>query len=168
MRDLPLTRLLMGVRMVLARDRARADVPLFDAFVSMGFAVLADAPGEEVVLGVAGRPWRVRGDGLDAVAGPDDFRAYSRPGSVKAAINFALAPERGGTRLTTETRIAGTDEAGRRTFGRYWRIVMPGSALIRREFLRAAAGRAAARPAPAPRSTRSPRSPPPRARTPRR
>ncbi len=35
----------------------------------------------------------------------------------------------------TETRVTCTDEAARRKFVRYWRIVGPGSALIRRRML---------------------------------
>jgi hypothetical protein len=44
--------------------------------------------------------------------------------------------------LTTETRIQGTDERARRSFRRYWRLVMPGSAAIRRAWLRAIRKRA--------------------------
>jgi hypothetical protein len=94
------------------------------------------------VLGVAGRPWRARGDGLDAVDGPEAFRAYDRPGSVRCAWDFVLTPSGSGTLLATETRIAGTDAAGTRTFRRYWRLVQPGSALIRRDILSAVARRA--------------------------
>jgi hypothetical protein len=41
--------------------------------------------------------------------------------------------------LTTETRIAAVDDAARRAFTWYWRIVGPFSALIRRRWLRAIA-----------------------------
>lgn len=141
-RDLPLTRLLMGIRTLLAPRRPPADGPLLDEILRMGFTVLAEAPRQEVVLGVAGRFWRPRADGIDPLDGPDAFRAYRRPGSVKATWNFVLAPEGAATRVTTETRIAATDEAGRRKFALYWRIVMPGSALIRRDMLRVLATRA--------------------------
>jgi hypothetical protein len=33
--------------------------------------------------------------------------------------------------VTSETRILATDEAARSAFTRYWRIIYPGSALIR-------------------------------------
>lgn len=141
-RDLPLTRILMGIRTLLAPRRPPADEPLFESLQRMGFTVLAEAPLEEVVLGVAGRFWRPRGDGIDPLDGPDAFRAYGRPGSVKATWNFALTREGAGTRVVTETRIAATDPEGRRKFGRYWRLVMPGSALIRRDMLRVLARRA--------------------------
>jgi hypothetical protein len=108
----------------------------------MGFVLLGERPGEQIVLGVVGRPWKPRGDGLDSLDGPASFRAYDRPGSVRCVWDFVAAPTASGTRLSTETRIAGTDAAGTRTFRRYWRIVMPGSALIRRDILRAVALRA--------------------------
>jgi hypothetical protein len=140
--DLPVTRVLMGIRTLFSKEKAPQGEPLVDAAQRMGFVLLAEAPLEEVVLGVAGRFWRPRGDGIDRLADTDGFRAYDRPGSVKATWNFHLAPEGGGTRVVTETRIAATDDEGRRKFGRYWRLVMPGSALIRREMLLALARRA--------------------------
>jgi len=140
--DLPLTRLLMGVRTLLAPRRPPRDGTLFEEVQRLGFTVLAEAPLEEVVLGVAGRFWRPRGDGIDPLDGPEAFRAYSRPGSVKATWNFLLVPEGAATRVVTETRIAATDAEGRRKFRLYWRIVMPGSALIRRDMLRVLARRA--------------------------
>jgi len=39
--------------------------------------------------------------------------------------------------LTTETRIYATDASSRRAFARYWRVIYPGSSLIRRMWLRA-------------------------------
>ena len=51
----------------------------------------------------------------------------------------------GGTLLTTETRIQATDDQARRSFRRYWRVIYPGSAAIRRAWLRAIRRRAEAR-----------------------
>jgi hypothetical protein len=45
------------------------------------------------------------------------------------------------TLLTTETRIYATDAPTRRAFARYWRVIYPGSSLIRRMWLRAVAKR---------------------------
>jgi hypothetical protein len=41
-----------------------------------------------------------------------------------------------------ETRIHATDPASPRRFARYWRMIRPGSGLIRRSWLHAAKGRA--------------------------
>ena len=57
-------------------------------------------------------------------------------------MNFHVREVDGGTLLTTETRIRGTDDSATRTFRRYWRVVMPGSAAIRRAWLRAIRKRA--------------------------
>jgi hypothetical protein len=50
----------------------------------------------------------------------------------------------GGTLLTTETRIQATDDHARRSFRRYWLLIHPGSAAIRRAWLRAIRRRAEA------------------------
>ena len=57
-------------------------------------------------------------------------------------MTFHTRAVSGGTVLTTETRIKATDDPARRTFGRYWRVVIPGSAAIRRAWLRAIRRRA--------------------------
>jgi hypothetical protein len=49
------------------------------------------------------------------------------------------------TLLTTETRIYATDASTRRAFARYWRVIYPGSSLIRRMWLRAVVKRAEVR-----------------------
>jgi hypothetical protein len=146
--DLPLTRLLMGVRTLPGRLTGRRAIggpdrrPLLDGMLAAGFVVLDERPGEQIVMGAVGRFWRVRGDGLERIDGPQDFRDYDRPASVRAAMDFAIEPIPTGARLSTETRIAGTDAAGTRTFRRYWRCVHLGSALIRHEFLSGARHRA--------------------------
>jgi hypothetical protein len=60
-------------------------------------------------------------------------------------MNFKLdADEAGGTRLSTETRVFASSPAARRRFALYWRVIYPGSALIRRMWLRAIERRATA------------------------
>jgi hypothetical protein len=64
--------------------------------------------------------------------------------SVRIACDLRAEPIAGGhSLLSTETRITALDAHARRWFGRYWRLVGPCSALIRRRWLRAAAGSAA-------------------------
>ncbi len=46
--------------------------------------------------------------------------------------------------VTAETRVYATDASARRRFARYWRVIYPGSALIRRRWLRAMKRRAEA------------------------
>ncbi len=94
----------------------------------MGFDVLTRS-ATEVVVGATGTPWRPRG-GL----GPF---ADARPGSVRMAVDVRAEPLCGGCRLSTETRIAATDEAARRAFRRYWFVVGPFSGVVRRRWLSA-------------------------------
>jgi hypothetical protein len=87
------------------------------------------------------------------VAALADFVAFDEPGWVKVAMDLRVEPERGGTRILTETRVLATDAVARRSFGAYWLLIRAGSGLIRRDLLRGIARRAEAsgardRPAP--------------------
>jgi hypothetical protein len=108
--------------------------PLLDEMVRIGFVRLGERPGEEVVVGAIGRFWSPTGNRPVAT---DDFTAFAEPGYAKAALNFTVTPERGGSRIATETRIVGTDAAATRKFRRYWLLIRPGSAAIRRSWLKA-------------------------------
>ena len=113
----------------------RGDALGLDGLRRMGFSVLADVPGEELVLGLIGRFWTPSG-GLCRFDAPD-FVAFDEPGWAKAAWNFGLTPTPDGrVRLTTETRVRCTDAASRRRFRAYWLVVRPFSGLIRRIVLR--------------------------------
>jgi hypothetical protein len=96
-------------------------------FVRLGFDVLAREP-YEVVVGGSGAPWRPSG----RIVAFD----RARPGTVRVAANFLAEPLGDGwTRLSTETRVAAADASARRAFRRYWLLVGPFSALIRRLWL---------------------------------
>ena len=57
---------------------------------------------------------------------------------VVGVMNFAVEPDgAGGSRLWTETRVRADTPRGLRAFTGYWRLIYPGSALIRIEWLRA-------------------------------
>jgi len=100
-----------------------------------GFVLLAEEPGREIVLGTVGRFWRMFGGGVRIQA--SEFASYASPGTAKSAINFRVEPLADGrTRVSTQTRVLCIDEPARRAFRRYWRIIAPGSALIRLEMLR--------------------------------
>lgn len=103
-----------------------------DFLLDQGFQVVAEAP-DELVLGVVGRFWHLD-SGIEKV-GAEDFISFDVPGYAKAAWNFFVEPAPGGTRLVTETRVAGTDEGATRKFRLYWLVVGPFSALIRRLML---------------------------------
>lgn len=115
------------------------DSPVIDVALRSGFQLLAEFPPQEIVFGmVQGRPPYAVTDPT-----PQDFKDLQRPGYVKIAMNFHVSQaSKGWSTLSTETRILATDATARRRFGRYWRVIHPGSALIRVMWLRAIKSRA--------------------------
>ena len=107
-----------------------------ETLVDGGFGRLAEEPGREIVLGVAGRFWRPTGNVLPFRR--EDFSGAVAPGLARAVWNFAARDGGDGwTVLSTETRVVCGDAASRQKFRRYWRVVAPFSGLIRRSMLRA-------------------------------
>jgi hypothetical protein len=138
LRELPVTCLLMSIRSLgrsAPLDRRFLDGARF-------LTPIDEAPGDRV-LGLIGRPWQLR-PAIVPFQGAAQFAAFDRPGYVRAATDLRVVPAAGGSRFTTETRVQATDAAGRRRFIRYWRVVRCGSALIRRDLLRAVRRRAEA------------------------
>lgn len=116
-------------------------MPLIEVATRTGFLLLSEEPGREIVLGtlvVAPPGWRAKGKPT-----PERFKALKEPGFALAAMNFRLEDAGPGeTVVTTETRVYATDATSRRRFARYWRVIYPGSALIRKMWLRAVKKRA--------------------------
>lgn len=115
--------------------------PLLDVATATSFLLLAVEPDREIVVGtlVLAPP------GFRPSAPPtrDDFKRLSGPGFAKATMNFLVEPDgRGGSNLSTETRVFATDPSSVRRFAAYWRVIYPGSAFIRRMWLRAIGRRA--------------------------
>jgi len=127
---------LMGLR-TLGRNRKDSSRTVLESFRRMGFRVVAEEPGSELVIAGIGRFWTPSG-GLRRVESAEYFTEFAEPNYAKVAFNFRFED---GV-LSTETRIAGTDAHARRRFKLYWLLVRPGSGLIRREWLRAIARQA--------------------------
>lgn len=107
----------------------------FDVALRSGFIIVSDTPPREVVVGtvVAGRVRDLHGEPTAA-----NFITLAAPGFVKATMNFRVEPAGGGEcDLITETRVFATDPKSARLFAGYWRVIYPGSALIRIMWLRA-------------------------------
>lgn len=124
----PLVRVLFALRGLPARSVT------FDRLADTRFVRLAYEPQRELVLGLIGRFWRVRGD-LRRFR-PEEFRSFDAPGWAKSAWNFSLAPDGGATLVRTETRVHCTDARSRRRFALYWAAIRPFSGLVRMEILR--------------------------------
>jgi hypothetical protein len=110
---------------------------LRDALTGSGFGVLAERPGEEVVVGTIGRFWALREqDYLERPRGLEDFHAFSPPGWAKGAMNVRVeARHDGSSTLVTETRVLCMDDHARRRFAPYWALIRVFSGWIRRDFL---------------------------------
>jgi hypothetical protein len=126
-----------GRELLMGAERTKQDHPTgFVAEVlSLGWQVLVEEPGRELVMGAVTQPWQphVVFRGLP----PDEFAAFADPGYAKIVWCFAVestAPNR--SRFRTETRVATTDAESRSRFRRYWSVVSPGVLLIRYETLR--------------------------------
>lgn len=150
--EMPLVRTLFALRALpnrlLGRGpgiRPAAGRSLLDQALQAGFVLLGEAPQREIVVGTVGAFWSIRGGPSVRLASARAFVDFATPGYAKAAMNFSLEPLNGHrTRLRTETRIVATDPTSRGRFGRYWRMIHAGSALIRRMWLRAVKRRAEA------------------------
>ncbi len=121
--------------------------PILEAATHSGFMTLAEDPNREIVFGtIAGPPLNAHNPQ------PADFIRFDRPGHAKIAMNFLIVPAPDGeTILTTETRVFATDAGALRHFAPYWRIIFPGSSLIRVMWLAAIKRRAERPPLPLPR-----------------
>ncbi len=112
-----------------------------DGMIDTGFVLLADAAGQEIVLGLVGRFWTPSGylEKVDAAG----FAAFHQPGLAKAAFNIAFTPlSDASSRVTTQTRVYCPDNTSRRRFRRYWMLISPFSGWIRKEWLKIIKARA--------------------------
>ncbi len=122
------------IRWLLRLRGMPARASTLEGLLRLNFTVLGEVEDQELLLGIAGRFWRLRGD-LRRI-GPEQFREFDREGFAKAVWSFSVAPESSHrTLLSTETRIQCLDEVSRRRFARYWAVIGPFSGWIRREAL---------------------------------
>ena len=96
--------------------------PIIDIATRGGFEMLIDEPPRELVIATT--------------------VLRSRRGRAEAWMNFRITPDEGGSLVSTETRVYANTAWARRRFSNYWRVIYPGSALIRRMWLRAIERRA--------------------------
>jgi len=102
--------------------------------MSLGWGVLAERRGREIVIGCATKPWEA--NPVFRALPPDEFAAFHEPGYVKIAWTLRADPiGRVGCIFRTETRGVATDSEARRKFRRYWSFLSPGIILIRAAML---------------------------------
>lgn len=104
--------------------------PLLAQMRALGWGLLAEIPGREIVVGAVTQPWAatVVFRGLP----PDQFAAFHEPGHVK--IVWTLRADPRGTAaciIRHETRAVAIDAAARARFRWYWSFFSPGVKVIR-------------------------------------
>lgn len=112
---------------------------LIDVATRSGFVRLADEAPRELAIGaVVLAPRGTRG-----TLTPQVFQRTLPPGFALATMNFLVSPDgSSGSVVSTETRVFANSPEARRRFAAYWRIIYPGSAIIRMMWLRAIRQRA--------------------------
>jgi hypothetical protein len=136
-----LFRTLIGIRRLGRRGpesilNAPERQSLLDVATRTTFVTLADVRPREVVVGtLVAAPRRARATGRLT---PDLFYKKLQPGIALATMNFLVTPLTvNRSVVTTETRIFANTPATARRFAIYWRLIHPGSDIIRRMWLRA-------------------------------
>ena len=130
---LPLVRVIVRAREIALGARADDRVQprgLLAAVRSLGWGVLAEAPGREIVMGAVTKPWEANVT-FHALP-PPEFASFCEPGFVKIAWTLRADPAGDAASVfRTETRAVATDATARARFRRYWVFASPGIALIR-------------------------------------
>jgi hypothetical protein len=128
----PLARAIFRTRELVlgAHATPRAARRLMDEMTAIGWGVLAEIPGREIVVGAVTKPWEA--DVTFRAIPSDRFAAFAEPGYVQIAWTLRADPDGlGGTVFRTETRARATNADARARFRRYWAVFSPGMSLIR-------------------------------------
>ena len=120
------------------------DKRILDAFSASGY-VSGGSDHEIVMCGGA----NMRAKRNLAVRTLQEFADYREQGAVKMAYDFNVEDAGGGwSTISTETRVLALDDLTRRGMARYWRLIVPGSGLLRRQWLEGIKKRAESMPNP--------------------
>ncbi|MBZ5514694.1 MAG: hypothetical protein LAN62_07595 [Acidobacteriia bacterium] len=122
------------------------DRRVLDAFSASGY-LFGGSEHEIVMFGV----WNVRANRRPEVRTLQEFADYREQGAVKMAYDFNVEDAGGGwSTISTETRVLALDDFTRRGMARYWRLIVPGSGLLRLQWLEGIKKRAESMPNPRP------------------
>ena len=129
----PVVRAILKARELVLGSKPDAAVRprgLLDLTTSIGWGVLAEVPGREVVVGAATQPWKA--NVVFRALPPDEFVTFNEPEHVKIVWTLrADAVTATESVFRTETRAVATDPAARTKFRRYWSFLSPGIIVIR-------------------------------------
>jgi hypothetical protein len=126
-------RAIFGTREVILRSRPeQRTVPqrLLEQMKALGWGVLAEVPGREIVVGAVTQPWKA--DVVFRALAPQEFAAFREPGYVKIAWTLRADPTGPTTSVARhETRAVATDPIAAARFRWYWATLSPGIKAIR-------------------------------------
>ena len=113
-----------------APDRRTHPATLYEQMVSIGWGVLSEQAGHQIVFGAVTQPWLAAPTFRSIPA--DQFREFREPGFVKIVWTLRAEPiDEQRSVFHTETRVCTTDAEARERFRKYWSFVAPGVKLIR-------------------------------------
>lgn len=116
-------------------DERPHPAPLVAQMQSIGWVVLSEKAGREIVLGCVTQPWLANPVFRSVAA--SEYLAFAEPGYVKIAWTLRADPvDDHHATFHTETRVSTTDAEARERFRNYWSFVAPGVELIRLAMLR--------------------------------
>jgi hypothetical protein len=107
------------------------------------FTVLAEGEGYSL-SGLCGRIWTLSRDYAE-LDGPEDFRDWDRPGTVRVLFADWVEPDGDGARLISQARVGATDGRAKLAFRSLWLVVGVFERLIGAEVLEAAVHQAEAK-----------------------
>ena len=118
------------------------DKRILDSF-SESLYLMGGSEHEIALFGI----WNVRAQRRPDVHTLQEFANYREQGGVKMGYDFYVEDAGGGwSTISTETRVLGLDDDTRRGLGRYWRLIVPGSGLLRLQWLEGIKRRAESMP----------------------
>jgi len=151
----PVVNMLFAIRSFPERLFGRTELqftstkPLIEQILEKGFILLAEQPDRELVVGMLvprtiGQFWKPSSGIVPELANAQEFVAFNHPDYAKVVANFYVneADVNGLVNVSTESRIKALSPQTKKSFAVYWRIIYPGSALIRRMMLKAIKRRA--------------------------
>lgn len=141
--DIPVIHLLMKIRGIADEnvdmsDRASKSNFGTDTFTTpdFNFFILSDEEFLTFMILKSSILTKTKTAAPPEVNSPDEFLGFDKPGYVKVAVNFRfISNGNDETLVSTETRVHGSGRVDGQRFARYWRIIYPGSAIIRRVWL---------------------------------
>ena len=120
---------------------AAPDLSFRDLFRRYPFVVIAEGKRWSV-SGLCGRIWTIQRD-YPEIAGPDEFRTWNEPGTVRVLLAHSAEPDSdGGAALVSEGRIKPVDRQAALRLRLLWTVVGRFDGLIASEVLRNVARRA--------------------------